>query len=299
MYSPQRPSQPDDERQWPRPVSTTTEPVPPPPTYLPPPRSRRGALSGETQALRTWIRIPSERPLLTYILLAAIVLVFVPAILAPDTYNALIGWGANNRFAVLGNGEWWRPITATFLHGNPLHIALNGYALYMLGIEVEAFFGRVRFAMLYSASGLAGSVASIAFMPVVGASVGASGAIFGLIGALGVYFGLNRRLFGKMGTAQFWNIIIVIVINLGIGLVGIFPIDNSAHIGGLVAGSAMGFVLCPRYKMGDWFNPLVRDLVNLNKGPLTWIAATLIALIIGALFLNLWLLYNAGNWVIR
>jgi rhomboid protease GluP len=170
-------------------------------------------------------------------------------------------------------------------------------------MDLEAFFGRQRFAATYIISALGGSVASFAFTPslvfqngelsqVYG--FGASGAIFGLIGALGVFYGLNRSLFGRRGNFQFWNIIVVIVLNIGLGLSGILPVDNSAHIGGLIAGTAIGFVLCPRYRLGEWINPLVRRIVNTNKSRLSWLGAGLIALDVILLFLVVLLLYKQG-----
>lgn len=305
MYSPKPSPQPDGEPEWPRPAATTQRIPPPPPTYLSQPTTRPPSGTAQTQALRRWLRIPTERPVVTRALLVILVIIYIPAIFAPDVYNWMLTWGANEK-SFIYEGQWWRLVTSTFLHAPwPLiiHIGLNGYALYVIGAELEAFVGRLRFVAIYVVSGLAGSVASFAFIPAHVPGMGASGAIFGLIGALGVYFGLHRRLFGKMGTAQFWNIIVVIALNMGIGFLGVqffgrFTIDNSAHIGGLIAGAAIGYVLCPRYKLGDWYNPLVRNVVNINKGPLTWIAATLIGLIVVAAFLDLWLLFRAGILVL-
>src|SRR5207244_12143868 len=125
-------------------------------------------------------------------------------------------------------------------------------------------------------------------------SIGASGAIMGLVGALAVYFVMYRQLFGRMGTLQFWNLIVAIAITLGIGFSGFFPIDNSAHIGGLLAGAAVGYVLCPRYALGAWAGPLVRSVVNTNTGPLTWIAAVLLGLVVVFIFFTFVLLFQAG-----
>src|SRR5205823_5911794 len=114
-------------------------------------------------------------------LLAILVIVYIPALVAPDIYNWMMTWGANEKYLIF-QGQWWRLITATFLHAPmPLiiHIALNGYALYVIGPELEAFVGSVRFAAIYAVSGLAGSVASFASLPPNEPSVGASGAIFG------------------------------------------------------------------------------------------------------------------------
>jgi rhomboid protease GluP len=208
--------------------------------------------------------------------------------------NAQILAAGQNLHGLVERGEWWRLVTSMFLHGPPIHIALNGYALYVIGMDLESLVGRGRFLAIYFVSGLAGSVASFAFSPENVASVGASGAIFGLVGALGVYFGLHRRLYGRMGTLQFWNIILVIVINMAIGFSGFFPIDNSAHVGGLVAGAVIGFVLCPRYALGEWATPVVRNLVNTNRGTLTWLAAAMVALLVVFLFIALLLMFQAG-----
>jgi rhomboid protease GluP len=230
----------------------------------------------------------------TPVLLAVLVLIFIPMALSPRINELFTEWGANRNLLVT-EGQWWRLITATFLHAGIIHILLNGYALFVIGMELEGLMGRARFAAVYAISALAGSVASYAFSPALVSSVGASGAIFGLVGALGVYFGLHRKLFGRMGNAQFWNIILVILINVGIGFSGIFPIDNSAHIGGLLAGAAVGYALCPRYTLGEWYNPLARSVRNVNTGPLPWIAAGLIGLVVVFAFLTLFLMFRTGT----
>ena len=247
------------------------------------------------QPIRVWLRIPLERPILTQILLITLVAIYVPMFLSEQTYEQVFTWGAKSNPHIYA-GEWYRLISATFLHApTPLHIFFNGYALYMIGMDLEAFAGRWRFAAIYFLSGLGGSVASVAFSPRPG--VGASGAIFGLIGALGVYFGLHRRLFGKMGQAQFWNIIVVILLNVGLGFSGIFPVDNAAHIGGLVVGAAVGYVLCPRYALGDWRVPNIRDIKNINRSALVWVATTLIALDVIFTFFVVLLLARNGIYM--
>jgi rhomboid protease GluP len=244
-----------------------------------------------------WLRIPLQRPLFTYILLAAIAIIFVLMTLSGGSLNAteqerlLVMWGAKVNWLIAA-GEWWRLITATFLHAGFLHIALNGYALFLIGTDLEALVGRARFAAIYFISGLAGSVASFTFSSMTG--VGASGAIFGLIGALAVYYGLHRRLFGRVGQIQFWNIIAVIVLNVAFGFSGILPVDNSAHLGGLAAGMAVGYVLCPRYRPGRWLSPTLREVVNVNRGFLPWVAATLIAVDVVLMFVISLMLYRMG-----
>ncbi len=248
-------------------------------------------------AMRRWLRIPLQRPYVTQGILVVLVAIYIPMFLSARTYNNVAEWGAKINENIYA-GEWYRLITATFLHAQtPLHLFFNGYALYMIGMDLEAFTGRWRFAVIYAISGLAGSVASLAFSSQAG--VGASGAIFGLIGALGVYFGMHRKLFGRLGQAQFWNIIIVIVLNLGLGLSGIFPIDNSAHIGGLIAGAAAGYVLIPRYTLGGWRQPNIRDVENTNRSPLVWVAIALIALDVIFAFFVVLLLAQKGIYLPR
>jgi rhomboid protease GluP len=266
---------------------------------VPPPRS----IVEINTPQRLSFRIPVERPVLTLGILALLVVIYIPMALSPSLYEWAITNFALYKPAIIA-GEWWRLFTATLMHwSNPLHIIFNGYALFIIGMDLEAFFGRSRFAAIYVISALAGSVASFAFSPSIvvqdGQLVpvygfGASGAIFGLIGALGVFYGLNKSLFGRKGNFQFWNIIVVIVLNMGLGLSGIFPIDNAAHMGGLIAGAAVGFVLCPRYKLGDWWNPFVRQIVNTNKSGLSWLAAGLIALDVVFLFFVVLLVYKQG-----
>lgn len=301
MYSPQppQPSPPHDPA-WPYPPTTDTtdtnsSDVPPPP-YTAPSSLPELGYTGEKRADGNWLRIPLAKPVLTPIILATLVGIFVLMALSPEINVLFRGQGAKLGFPIY-QGEWWRLVTATFLHDGLLHILFNGYALYAIGMDLEAFMGRARFAAIYVIAGLAGSVSSFIFSPFNIPGVGASGAIFGLIGALGVYFGLHRRLFGKMGQAQFWNIIVVIALNVGLGFSGIFPIDNSAHLGGLLAGAVVGYVLCPRYVLGEWSAPNMREIVNVNKSTLSWVAAGLIGLIVIGVFLVALLLIKANIFV--
>ena len=132
-------------------------------------------------------------------------------------------------------GEWWRLFTAMFLHSpnSYIHIIFNMYVLYMYGPQVEQAFGHVRFALLYVAAGLAGSAASYGFGSCAG-GVGASGAIFGIVGVLVVY------LRNRGHTAMVNSLLGFIGINLVLGFV-LPNIDNAAHIGGLAGGLALGY----------------------------------------------------------
>ncbi len=131
---------------------------------------------------------------------------------------------------LVADGEYWRIISSGFLHIGPLHLAFNMYALWIIGREVEAVLGRARFVAVYGVSMLGGAAAVMLFSSPVGATAGASGAVFGLMGAL---FVLLRRL--KLPTGQ---VVAVIAINAVISL-SIQGISWQGHLGGLVFGAAV------------------------------------------------------------
>jgi membrane associated rhomboid family serine protease len=139
----------------------------------------------------------------------------------------------------VAQGEYYRLLTAAFLHGGVLHIAFNMYALFLFGPMIEGAFGRLRFVALYLGSALAGSAVSYMFSAPNVPSVGASGAIFGLLGAALVVSKRTRR--------DASVITVLIVLNLAIGFL-IPTIDWRAHVGGLVGGVliALGFAYAPQ-----------------------------------------------------
>lgn len=144
-------------------------------------------------------------------------------------------------------GEYWRLFTAMFLHVGILHLLLNSFGLLIFGRMLERLFGHTRFFTVYVISGLAGSTTSFMFnAAAVGA--GASGAIFGILGALAAFFAARRDILGAVGRQNLYGILLLAGINLFIGLTT--PrIDNWAHIGGFVAGMALGYVLAPEYRI--------------------------------------------------
>ena len=137
-------------------------------------------------------------------------------------------------FIGVADGEYYRLLTAAFLHGSLLHIALNMYAIYLFGPPLEAALGRVRYAALYLVSALGGSAVSYAFNRPDGASLGASGAVFGLLGAFLV---VNRRM-GRDTS----GVLVLLGINFVFGLI-VDGIDWRAHLGGLIAGSLCALAL--------------------------------------------------------
>jgi membrane associated rhomboid family serine protease len=152
--------------------------------------------------------------------------------------TAVQGHGLNNpggslfdKWALFGpavaNGDWWRLITAAFLHANIIHIAFNMLALWWFGAPVENYLGRLRFVGLYLVSGLAGSAGALVANPTA-VTVGASGAIFGILGAMLI---LEWQATGRLGG----NALTLIVINLALSF-AIAGISVGGHIGGLIGG---------------------------------------------------------------
>lgn len=153
------------------------------------------------------------------------------------------GFGAKVN-QLIAQGEVWRLFTAMFLHSGVIHLLLNLYGLYFLGPLVEGFYGHRRFITIYLLGGLFGSLASYAFVP--NDSLGASGAIFGLVGATTVFLLRYREQAGSRGRSLLQNMIILIVINLIFGL-NTPGIDNWGHIGGLIGGALVAWGQIPRY----------------------------------------------------
>ena len=135
----------------------------------------------------------------------------------------------------VAEGDWWRLLTAAFMHYGPIHLALNMFALYFAGSLLDRAIGRWRFLLLYLASGIAGSAGALVLKPLA-ATVGASGAVFGVLGAL---FVLERR--GAIRTEG--QIAGLIVINLIFTLAFAGSISVGGHVGGLLGGIAAMFVL--------------------------------------------------------
>lgn len=153
-----------------------------------------------------------------------------------------LAWGANFGPATQ-DGEWWRLGSALFLHFGLLHIALNMFALWDAGQWVERMYGHFRFALIYFAAGLAGNLLSLVVHAGQAVSGGASGAIFGLYGALLSYLWLERsRIQPGEFRWLFWAAIGFSVVTIVFGFL-VPGIDNAAHIGGLIAGLLMGVLL--------------------------------------------------------
>ena len=178
----------------------------------------------------------SKKPIITYILIALCLLMFVVSGFGMDSMS-LIKYGANLGLLVK-SGEVYRLITYMFLHAGIFHIFFNMYSLSIVGPRVEDFYGKWKYLLIYMISGISGGLLSIAMNGEV-ISVGASGAIFGLFGAL-LYFGYNYR--GYLGSMIKSQILPIVIYNLFIGFF-IPGIDMWGHIGGLIGGLISAYML--------------------------------------------------------
>ncbi len=196
------------------------------------------------------LRLRMPRLRLTPLLVVVNLVVFVAMLFNGaglwGSQNAVqLAWGANFGPATQ-DGEWWRLGSALFLHFGLLHVALNMFALWDVGQWVERMYGHLRFAVIYFAAGLAGNLLSLVVYAGQAVSGGASGAIFGLYGALLAYLWLARsRIQRGEFRWLFWGAIGFSLVSIVCGLL-ITGIDNAAHVGGLVAGLLTGVLLLGR-----------------------------------------------------
>ena len=174
-----------------------------------------------------------KKPIVTYTLIFINILVFMAMYLfgnGSEDSLTLLTFGANYRPLILEFNQYYRLITSSFLHIGILHLLFNMYALYIIGAQIENFYGKFKYLIIYLGSAIFGSLLSICFHD--GISAGASGAIFGLLGAM-LYFGYHYRLY--LGNVLQSQIIPIIILNLFLGF--ITPgIDNACHVGGLISG---------------------------------------------------------------
>lgn len=176
----------------------------------------------------------NNKPIITYILIFINIVMFVLMYMlgnGSENTNTLIDFGANY-ILLTKAGEYYRLITSGFLHIGVIHLLLNMYSLYIVGTQVEYFYGKVKYIIIYLFSLIMGSLFTVALSSVNTVSAGASGAIFGLLGSI-LYFGVKYR--GYIGNSLVNQIVPVVVLNLIIGFTT--PgIGNAAHIGGLIGG---------------------------------------------------------------
>lgn len=183
-------------------------------------------------------------PKMTILLVVVNVILFIATKIMGE---AIYQWGASSWPLIVGEHQWYRLFTSNYLHFGFDHLFNNMAVLCILGYEVEKKMGSLRYVMLYIGAGLIGSIASVGYYMATNqnvVSVGASGAIFGLVGALLIIVLKNRERKNGFYKRGF---IIVIVGSLyhGISSAGI---DNAAHVGGLIGGAILAFILYRQYR---------------------------------------------------
>lgn len=214
---------------------------------------------------------PVERPAprkptfpVTYTLIALNVLVYVAMVAKgvpandPDPMQ-ILRWGADFGPLTL-HGQWWRLITACFIHFGIAHIGMNMYSLYQVGRPVEALFGRAKYLLIYAVAGLGGDLASLYIHP-DSVSAGASGAIFGVFGATLSFVVMHRKVMSKQAATSIMRSAgLVLVINLVLGF-SVKEIDLSGHVGGFLTGFLTACYLARRTPDGSMRLPLAKGLI--------------------------------------
>ena len=210
-----------------------------------------------------------KKPIVTYSLIFInVVLFFLMYLLGNGSTDAatLLSFGANYA-PLIHLGEYYRLVTSAFLHIGIVHLLTNMYSLYVVGPQIESFFGKTKFLIIYLFSAICGNLMSILFHT-NSISAGASGAIFGLLGAL-LYFGYHYRVY--LGNVLKSQIIPLILLNLLIGFT-VPGIDNFAHIGGLIGGVLITSSLGVKYhstsfdKINGWIMTAIYTIFLIYMG---------------------------------
>lgn len=191
-------------------------------------------------------RIPKYSPFLTKSIITFIVLMYIVEIVfnALHSEKTIILLGAKWNEGIT-NGEYWRFITPTFLHGNLIHLILNLFALHLFANELESIYGTFRFLLLFLTTSWGAILASYAFSP--GIAIGASGVVFGILGGLIIFF-FRQREKVRGAHLKFKTMYTLGAINIILGII-IPKIDNAAHIGGLMTGLLIGWFISPEYNI--------------------------------------------------
>ncbi len=176
-----------------------------------------------------------KKPLvITYALIVFNVIIYLLSLINILDINAF-----SMSYDAVRAGEWWRIITSAFFHNGAIHLFCNMYSLYIIGTQLETVLGKCKFSIVYFVSIIVASLFSAVLHGSGVASIGASGAIFGLMGAM-LYFGYHYRLY--LGSVMTSQIAPIILLNLFIGFM-IPGVDNFAHVGGLIGGLFTGMIV--------------------------------------------------------
>lgn len=206
-----------------------------------------------------------KKPIITYALIFSNIIMFIMCLIAGGSLfemdpNLLYNFGGLVNYEAMESPiEFYRLIPSMFLHADLIHILFNLYALYILGPQLESFFGKVKYLIIYLVSGLIGGLITMIFLHDGYVSIGASGAIFGLIGSF-IFFGYHYRVyFGQVIKSQ---IIPLLIFNLILGLFS-STIGLSAHVGGFIGGILVSKAVGVKYKTtkSDSINGIVMLII--------------------------------------
>lgn len=175
-------------------------------------------------------------PLLVVFLIVINIILFIFEIQGGDISLYIYKYGINGLF-ILSDGQLYRIFTYMFFHGNIEHLLVNCLSLYIFGSKVEKYCGRAKTLAIYAVAGIAGGLMSACFN--TGFSIGASGAVFGLIGSL---FAITKKTGKQIDGLSYMAIAVLTIVSIGMGLLEP-QIDNFGHIGGLIGGFIMGILL--------------------------------------------------------
>ncbi len=212
-------------------------------------------------------QLRAEKPLLTYLLVGLLVLIYLAGWLLPELGTQLLVQGALIPTAVIEGGQVYRLFTAMFLHASPGHIFFNAYALYVFGSGMETIFGRARLLLIYLLGGLSGSLLSLALGGQAGWSVGASGAVFALFTAQALHLHQHRALYVDV-RGKLRHMLFIIGINLLLGILPGSRIDNWGHIGGMLGGLLLAWRIAPRFPPLRLPLRSLKDLARSDANPL-------------------------------
>lgn len=186
----------------------------------------------------SWVSTLRVTHLLLFVNLAVFALQFASG-------GRLLAAGAKVNSAIAG-GQWHRLFTPVFLHASVSHLLINSFSLSNCGPGVESWFGKRRFLALYAVSGVSGNALSYLCSPAP--AVGASGAIFGLVGAMAVLIARHRKILRRSARSQLQSLGFIVMVNFAIGLTPGSQIDNFGHLGGLLGGLAFSYMAGPRLR---------------------------------------------------
>jgi len=231
--------------------------------------------------------MPSARPYMTYSIMGITIGFYLLQLVSTSLFGyaneaAQMDWlelYGSKINELIRAGQVWRLLTPVLLHASIPHILFNMYALLVIGVGLERYFGHGRYLLLYVLGGFTGNVLS--FLLSSGYSVGASTAIFGLIGAEGVFLYQNRKLLGAQFGRAIGNVIFIIVVNLVIDFVPGSGIDYWGHIGGLLGGLIFTWFAGPRWEIEGIYPAL--NLTDKREPREVITGAAIVILIFGAL----------------